>query len=86
MLAHFYLKRHALIKVCRYLHLTRVSSPRVFRKGNAPLLNPNKTFLRTKELEGMMELYKSKEVKKLVADVKRELLKMQQPSIVKTPN
>ena len=33
-----------------------------------------------------MELYKSKEVKKLVADVKREFLKMQQPSIVKTPN
>jgi len=38
------------------------------------------------ELEEMMDLYKSKEVKKLVADVKRELLKMEQPSIVKTPN
>lgn len=38
------------------------------------------------ELEAMMETYKSKDVKKLVADVKRELLKMEQPSIVKTPN
>lgn len=38
------------------------------------------------ELEAMLETYKSKDVRKLVADVKRELGKMEQPGIVKTPN
>eukprot|EP00090_Calanus_glacialis_P046596 TRINITY_DN9229_c0_g1_i1.p1 TRINITY_DN9229_c0_g1~~TRINITY_DN9229_c0_g1_i1.p1 ORF type:complete len:1000 (-),score=433.85 TRINITY_DN9229_c0_g1_i1:164-3163(-) len=50
--AHFYLKRHSLIK----------------------------------ELETQQELYKSKEVKKLVAEVKGELLKLEKPNVVKTAN
>jgi len=50
--AHFYLKRHSLIK----------------------------------ELETQQELYKSKEVKKLVAEVKGELLKLEKPDVVKTAN
>jgi len=50
--AHFYLKRHSLIK----------------------------------ELETQQELYKSKEVKKLVAEVKIELLKLEKPSVVKVAN
>jgi len=50
--AHFYLKRHSLIK----------------------------------ELETQQELYKSKEVRKLVAEVKVELLKLEKPSVVKVAN
>jgi len=50
--AHFYLRRHSLIK----------------------------------ELETQQELYKSKEVKKLVVEVKAELLKLEKPSVVKVAN
>ena len=50
--AHFYLKRHSLIK----------------------------------ELETQQELYKGKDVKKLVGEVKAELLKLQKPDFVKVPN
>lgn len=50
--AHFYLKRHLLIK----------------------------------ELETQVELYKSKEAKKLVAEVKAELLKLEKPVCVKSEN
>jgi len=50
--AHFYLRRHSLVK----------------------------------ELETQQELYKSKEVKKLVGEVKAELLKMDKPSVVKVEN
>jgi len=39
-----------------------------------------------KELETQQELYKSKEVKKLVAEVRGELLKMDRPSVVKVDN
>jgi len=50
--AHFYLKRHSLIK----------------------------------ELETQQELYKGKDVKKLVGEVKAELLKLPKPDFVKVPN
>jgi len=49
--AHFYLKKHSLIK----------------------------------ELESQQELYKSKDIKKLVAEVKAELLKLEKPDVVKVP-
>jgi len=39
-----------------------------------------------KELESQQELYKSKEVKKLVVEVKSELLKLEKPSVVKVEN
>merc|ERR1712098_75806 len=39
-----------------------------------------------KELEIQQELYKSKEVKKLVVEVKSELLKLEKPSVVKVEN
>jgi len=39
-----------------------------------------------KELEIQQELYKSKEVKKLVVEVKTELLKLEKPGVVKVEN
>jgi len=39
-----------------------------------------------KELETQQEVYKGKDVKKLVAEVKAELLKLEKPDVVKVPN
>ena len=49
-------------------------------------ISVNLNLLTFQELETQQELYKSKEVKKLVAEVRGELLKMDRPSVVKVDN
>lgn len=69
--AHFFLKRHILLKV----RPLAVIAELMF------LFTRNVTFFQ--ELEGMLDKYRGKEVKKYFMDVKRELMKLEQPPNLK---
>lgn len=85
--AHFFLKRHILLKVISQLLPDFFPLSYLFSKlyhGTAYQRGKYMHFFMPfQELEKMLEKYKSKEVKKQFQDVKRELMKLEQPPNLK---